>query len=55
MALSYNLAYQEIKTSDFCWQNRLDFLEHLTMSHIYSENTWFKWFGRLNHEIIETS
>ena len=18
---------------DFCWQNRLDFLEHLTMSH----------------------
>ena len=40
MALSYNLAYQEIisvhptRCQNFCWQNRLVFLEHLTMSHL---------------------
>ena len=38
MALNYNFAYQEYfsasyKASDFCWQTRLDFPQHLTMSH----------------------
>ena len=37
MALSYNFGKHfsaSYKASDFCWQNRLDFPQHLRMSHM---------------------
>ena len=37
--LSGNHFSASYKASDFCWQNRLEFLEHLTMSHILVELT----------------